>query len=102
MRVARLPACALCYIPVPCCSVWRCYSVTGWLCRWLAGCHVMPVCHCLAVRVALYIASDRRACRVVGIVSGIVPGVNRNSGESLAIGIAAADEIGESGIVRHY
>ncbi len=51
---------------------------------------------------ALCIVSDRRACRVVGIVSGIVPGVNRNSGESLAIGFAVADENGGIGIVRHY
>jgi len=31
-----------------------------------------------------------------------VPGVNRNSGECVEYGIERDDEIGESGIVRHY
>jgi len=54
-------------------------SLAGWLC----------VMSCLCV------------IGWLAVCGRIVPGVNRNCGESLAIGIAAADEIGGIGIAGH-
>jgi len=58
------------------------------------------------VSVALYsvgsVSVSLDSVASVALCDRIKPGVNRICAGSLAIGIAVADEIGESVIVRHY